>query len=160
MPESGFGFMRRSLKRKVQNLLRPSVTSGLKTKISSQSNTKELVVELDAVTLQKLSKLAHEDDMETGPFALGMLNEAMHGQGAPKMIGLWQTLTKREQEVAALASQGMTNPQIADALHISDETVKKHISSILRKFQIKGRGVLKWMLEGWNFDNPRAPWKV
>jgi DNA-binding CsgD family transcriptional regulator len=79
-------------------------------------------------------------------------------QNMQTKISLWRQLTKREQEVAALACKGMTNPQIAETLHISGETVKKHISSILHKFHIKGREILRWMLEGWNFDSPQAPW--
>lgn len=160
MSENGFSFIRRSLKRKIEDLLRSSVVSDLKTNPPGQLNTKELVVALDDVVLQKLSEMAHQDDMDTGPFVLSLLNEIAHGQDSQHLIDLWQKLTKREQEVAALACQGMTNPQIAEALHISGETVKKHISSLLHKFQIRGRGVLKWMLEGWNFDNPKVPWKI
>jgi DNA-binding CsgD family transcriptional regulator len=160
MSENGFSFIRRSLKRKIENLLRSSVVFDPKAKSPGQLNTKELVVALDDAVLQKLSEMAHQDDMDTGPFVLTLLNEIAHEQDSQHLIDLWKQLTKREQEVAALACQEMTNPQIAEALHISGETVKKHISSILHKFQIKGRGVLKWMLEGWNFDNSKAPWKI
>ncbi|MBC8334756.1 MAG: helix-turn-helix transcriptional regulator [Anaerolineae bacterium] len=160
MSENGFGFMRRSLKRKIEKLLRSQAAPGRKTKLPSQLNTKDLVVALDDAVLQKLSEMAHQDDMDTGPFVLSLLNEAAHGQDSQYLVDLWQQLTRREQEVAALACQGMTNPEIAEALHISGETVKKHISSLLHKFQIRGRGVLRWMLEGWNFDNPKTPWKI
>jgi len=160
MPENGFSFIRRNLKRKIQNLLRSPGVLNLKTPPPSQLNTKELVVALDDVVLQKLSEMAHQGDMDTGPFVLSLLNEVAHGQDSQHLIDLWQRLTRREQEVAALACQGMTNPQIAEALHISGETVKKHISSLLHKFQIRGRGVLRWMLEGWNFENPKTPWKI
>ena len=160
MSENGFSFIRRSLKRKIEKLLRSSVVFDSKAKSPGQLNTKELVVALDDTVLQKLSEMAHQDDMDTGPFVLSLLNEVAYGQNAQHLIDLWQQLTRREQEVAALACQGLTNPQIAEALHISGETVKKHISSLLHKFQIRGRGVLRWMLEGWNFDNPKTPWKI
>lgn len=42
-------------------------------------------------------------------------------------------LTRREQEVLIVLSQGATNPQIAAALHLSERTVAHHVSSILGK---------------------------
>jgi two-component system, NarL family, sensor kinase len=48
-------------------------------------------------------------------------------------------LTARELEVLTLARKGHTNMQIADRLHISERTVKFHISSILSKLFAKTR---------------------
>jgi DNA-binding CsgD family transcriptional regulator len=42
-------------------------------------------------------------------------------------------LTQRERQVAGLVAHGLTNRQIAHDLAISDETVKKHLTSVLRK---------------------------
>ena len=48
-------------------------------------------------------------------------------------------LTRREQEVAALSIQGMSNDEIADALHISVQTVKNNMSAVFRKTGVKNR---------------------
>lgn len=48
-------------------------------------------------------------------------------------------LTPRETEVLLLVKQGLTNPQIAKQLFISERTVKFHISSILAKLQAQTR---------------------
>lgn len=48
-------------------------------------------------------------------------------------------LTKREMEVLVLVSEGMFNKEIADILHISERTVKNHISSIFRKIDVADR---------------------
>lgn len=45
-------------------------------------------------------------------------------------------LTVREQNVLSWLAVGKTRKEIADALRISDETVKKHISSMLRKWGV------------------------
>jgi len=48
-------------------------------------------------------------------------------------------LTPRELEVMSLVVGGKTNPEIAHALAISENTVKNHLSSILDKLQLKNR---------------------
>lgn len=48
-------------------------------------------------------------------------------------------LTKRESEVLAQLSLGLTNKEIAQVLHISYETVKEHVQHILRKIGVTDR---------------------
>ena len=48
-------------------------------------------------------------------------------------------LTKRETEVAALVVQGLENEEIANRLLRATITIKSHISSIYRKFGVRGR---------------------
>ncbi|MFV1967518.1 MAG: response regulator [Pirellulaceae bacterium] len=48
-------------------------------------------------------------------------------------------LTQRESEVLTHLAEGMTNKEIAQALHISYETVKEHVQHILRKIGVTDR---------------------
>ncbi|WP_367392545.1 LuxR C-terminal-related transcriptional regulator [Lewinella sp. LCG006] len=48
-------------------------------------------------------------------------------------------LTPREREVLTLVKQGLTNPQIASQLFISERTVKFHLSAILAKLDAQTR---------------------
>ncbi len=48
-------------------------------------------------------------------------------------------LTEREQDVLRLLATGATNRQIAQELFIGKETVKTHVSNILRKFGAASR---------------------
>lgn len=50
-----------------------------------------------------------------------------------------QELTRRESEVHALVLQGLANRQIARQLGIVEETVKFHISNILKKLKARSR---------------------
>jgi DNA-binding CsgD family transcriptional regulator len=51
----------------------------------------------------------------------------------------WDSLTETERNVAALAAQGLTNPQIAARMFISRDTVKFHLSQVFRKLGIASR---------------------
>jgi DNA-binding CsgD family transcriptional regulator len=56
-----------------------------------------------------------------------------------------EALSSREREVAALASAGSTNRQIADALGLSVRTVENHVSNALRKLGVTSRAeLLRW----------------
>lgn len=48
-------------------------------------------------------------------------------------------LSNTELNVLKLVSEGKTNQEIADTLFISIHTVKKHISNIFKKLNIKSR---------------------
>lgn len=48
-------------------------------------------------------------------------------------------LTPREQEVAALVAQGLTNKQIAGALVVCDATAERHVANILSKLGLRSR---------------------
>ena len=48
-------------------------------------------------------------------------------------------LTQRESEVLRQLAYGLTNKEIAQALHISYETVKEHVQHILRKVGVADR---------------------
>jgi DNA-binding CsgD family transcriptional regulator len=48
-------------------------------------------------------------------------------------------ISKREYEVLQLISKGMSNQQIADSLFVSENTIKKHISSLFLKLDVARR---------------------
>ncbi len=53
--------------------------------------------------------------------------------------GLLEELSRREHQVLALLAEGRSNHAIADTLHISERTVKFHVSSILGKLGVSNR---------------------
>jgi DNA-binding NarL/FixJ family response regulator len=54
----------------------------------------------------------------------------------PKRVGV---LTVREQEVLRLLGAGLSNPEIAQRLHVSRKTASHHVSSILAKLNLRNR---------------------
>lgn len=58
---------------------------------------------------------------------------------SPKVLNM---CTARERQVLALLSQGMTNKQIARALGIAEDTVKKHLHHVYGKLEVHRRALL------------------
>jgi len=73
---------------------------------------------------------------------------AIYGQESQPIFA---PLSPREVEILDNIAQGMTNKQVAYALSISEQTVKNHMSSILRKLSVNDRtqAVVYAMKQGW-----------
>ena len=87
---------------------------------------------------------ALETFRELGAGAEAASAEAMLGRldqvcssGAPD--GALALLSKREREVVTLVATGMSNREIAGRLVISEHTVHRHVTSILRKLDVPSR---------------------
>jgi len=48
-------------------------------------------------------------------------------------------LTARESDVLKLLSQGLTNREIGERLHLAEKTIKHHMTSILQKLHVRTR---------------------
>lgn len=73
---------------------------------------------------------------------------ALAFKNAPQPEPAYGEFTEREQEIAALLVEGLTNRQIADRLYISEGTVKNYISAIYDKTGIHDRVKLVVALKG------------
>jgi DNA-binding NarL/FixJ family response regulator len=66
---------------------------------------------------------------------------ALVGQALPSRDNraIRTELSAREREVLLLLTTGATNREIAEALHVSAETVKKHAAALYRKLGVRNR---------------------
>lgn len=71
--------------------------------------------------------------------------------GDPSLNSEFMPLTDRELEILKRVSEGMTNAEIGYALGISAQTVKNHVTSILRKLAVNDRtqAVVTALRRGW-----------
>jgi DNA-binding CsgD family transcriptional regulator len=101
------------------------------------------------VTLTTLSRHdgRPEDDLIHDLLAAGLTQY----YSADVLLYQWETLSPRERDVAALVCLGYTNKEIGLRLHISPETVKTHLRSVLIKFNLRTRSELRLTLKEWDF---------
>jgi len=68
---------------------------------------------------------------------IGLISR-MRGKRARPLMG-WNSLTPTERRVVALATEGLSNPEIAERMFIARGTVKVHLSHIYEKLDVKSR---------------------
>ncbi len=108
---------------------------------------------LDVDTLRSLEFLAEQEQRTPEEIANQILGDALRShQAQGENWRRWQTLTPREQEIAALICLNYTSREIAEKLHISPETVKTHAEHILVKFGLADRTAMRLTLNGWDFS--------
>jgi len=75
----------------------------------------------------------------------------MAAEEEPEVTPLYTPLSQREVEILDYISRGNSNKEIAKSLKISDQTVKNHITSILKKLNVNDRtaAVVHALRHGW-----------
>lgn len=70
-------------------------------------------------------------------------------------VELWQSLTERERDIAALVMRNLSNKEIARILTITEGTTKIHLHHIYSKFHVANRDALIVLIE--RFFDRMAP---
>lgn len=112
------------------------------------------LIELQPELLVELDDIATEGNRTLDEVVNDLLHFALkEHQFAKDSLDLWHRLTPREREIAAHIWLGLTNPQIAERLSISENTVKTHIKNILAKFNTHSKENLREMLATLDFSD-------
>jgi DNA-binding NarL/FixJ family response regulator len=69
----------------------------------------------------------------------------------------WSELTRRQRDVLALISQGKSNKLIADALTMSESTVKAHVKQIIKRLHVANRTQAALVATGRGIFGASAP---
>jgi DNA-binding NarL/FixJ family response regulator len=87
------------------------------------------------MTSEGVFHMTHEVAMGLNEAAIGEMKESL----APHKPKANIPLSRRELDVLRLLGEGMSNAEIAEALFISSDTVKKHLTKILRTLNLRDR---------------------
>jgi LuxR family maltose regulon positive regulatory protein len=85
------------------------------------------------IALKRLRQLGADAESRR---AQSLLEAATHGVRSARPL---PQLTRRERDVLRLVAQGLTNRQIAEQLVVSEHTIHRHITNLLRKLNLPGR---------------------
>ena len=95
-----------------------------------------LYKDVDPDALVRAVRSVYDGNTVLAPEAAGSLVRA--GARSAAVAGL-DALTAREREVLAQVAEGRSNREIARLLHMSEKTVKTHVSSVLAKLGVADR---------------------
>ena len=116
----------------------------------SQTRSEPMVVHLDNEDWQKLTPMSDYMGMAPSKLCRVLLKQLLlrypyreelddNVCRLTTQMPVIRSLSPREMKILELAAQGTTNKRIAGILGISEQTVKNHISSILRKLEAENR---------------------
>jgi DNA-binding NarL/FixJ family response regulator len=74
-----------------------------------------------------------------GTYVPLILSEPVSSEAADRGRSHWPELTRRQRDVLALISEGMSNKLIGDALTMTESTVKAHVKQIIKRLHVANR---------------------
>ncbi|MEA2641280.1 MAG: two-component system, NarL family, nitrate/nitrite response regulator NarL [Chloroflexota bacterium] len=127
-----------------------AVKTGASAIVSRTAGEAEL---LDVVRRAARGEHVIDETLDRPAIASRVLSKftALNDETPQEMQPLFAPLSPREIEVLDLICRGNSNKQIARVLTISDQTVKNHITSILKKLAVNDRteAVVFSLRQGW-----------
>jgi DNA-binding NarL/FixJ family response regulator len=101
----------------------------------------EIQSSLDAGALGFLQKTASREDLIAALRRVSAGERSLAPEVATRLAGLklGPAITLREREILSLIAKGRANKEIAAALGIAEDTVKRHISNVLQKLEVSDR---------------------
>lgn len=98
-----------------------------------------LLKDVTAARLVEAVRLVAEGSVLLAPTVSRRLIADFASAAPPVPDQVADTLTPREREVLLLVARGLSNAEIAGTLVLGVETVKSHVSELLRKLQLRDR---------------------
>lgn len=102
--------------------------------------------DIDAALLVKAVRMVQRGEVWVGRKVIShlldtlvSLTEQQRNRALPKVDPALDGLTPREREIVEQIGNGASNKEIAHALHVSEKTVKAHLTSIFRKLGVADR---------------------
>ena len=99
-----------------------------------------LLKDLPRQRLVEALRAVHAGDLQLAPSITQRLVERhLRHTASPERAAAIERLSERETDVLRHVARGATNAEIADALYLSESTVKTHVSHLLTKLGVRDR---------------------
>ncbi|MGH4020053.1 MAG: response regulator [Pseudonocardiaceae bacterium] len=98
-----------------------------------------LLKDIDPEEMVAAVRTVHAGDALLAPSVTGRLIAEFVRSPPPAETPPDSSLTGRERDVVVLVARGLSNGEIARALHLAESTVKTHISHVLTKWDLRDR---------------------
>lgn len=103
-----------------------------------------LLKDMPADELAQIIRLVHRGYT---PLAPGLMEKLLNGtttttEDSEQVLDELAQITPREKDVLKLIGQGLTNRDIAFHLHVSEGTIKSHVSHLLSRLNFRNRAQL------------------
>ncbi|MBD1911320.1 MULTISPECIES: response regulator transcription factor [unclassified Leptolyngbya] len=98
-----------------------------------------LLKDTPSETLADAIRAAHQGYTQLSPGILTKLTVYLNTPSTPPPPPELQHLTPREREVLKLIATGASNREIAEALYLSEGTVKNHVTNLLARLNLRDR---------------------
>jgi DNA-binding NarL/FixJ family response regulator len=99
-----------------------------------------LLKDASAAQVLEAIRAVHGGDAVLAPSTTRrMLDELVEARRSEPDVAVLRPLTEREREVFVEIAAGHPNPEIAARLHVSEATVKTHVTHILAKLGLRDR---------------------
>lgn len=118
-----------------------------------QEDSRQLTLMIDEEVARRLAVRAALAGLSIEELGTEILSEAVLQIEQQQNLEKWETLTQREQEVAALACLNLSYQEISQQLHIETGTVHTHLKSVYSKMEVNGKQHLAALLREWDFSN-------
>lgn len=101
----------------------------------------EIDAAFEAGALGYVQKSATREELIAALHAVAQRQRSLHPDIARRLkeLRLGPSITERERQILALIAAGRANKEIATILHVSEDTVKRHVSHILEKLNVNDR---------------------
>jgi two-component system response regulator DevR len=107
--------------------------------------------DIERFTLKQAIRDVDRGQAAVSPQVAANVFRRWRGIGPPPERAEGPALTEGQLRILSLISEGFTNRQIAERVHLSENTVKSHIQEIFRELDVRNRveAALRATREGW-----------
>jgi DNA-binding NarL/FixJ family response regulator len=109
-----------------------------------------VVKDIERFTLKQSIRSVHRGEGAMSPIIAGRVLDRLHAQGEASTPPA-APLSDTQLEILRLIASGFSNREIAESVHLSENTVKSHVQEIFRKLDVRNRveAALLASKEGW-----------